>query len=124
MKKLLNKKFILILASTITLLVVLTIAMIFLTKENTKTFIQGGYIIASGKEEENSTKYYFDEGTSYKTNVNSELVFKDTSGEKVNVETNNFLHYKNGVEPSVRTLFEIAEYFGCSVDDLLTKENK
>lgn len=96
MKKLLNKKFILILASTITLLVVLTIAMIFLTKENTKTFIQGGYIIASGKEEESSTKYYFDEGTSYKTNVNLELVFKDTSGEKVNVETNNFLHYKNG----------------------------
>lgn len=97
MKKLLNKKFILILASTITLLVVLSIAMIFLTKENIKTFKQGGYIIASGIEEEsNGIKYYFDEGTTYKTNVNEELVFKDTSGEKVNVETYNFLHYIDG----------------------------
>lgn len=32
----------------------------------------------------------------------------------------NILRYKNGVEPSIRTLFEIAEYFGCTVDDLLS----
>ncbi len=30
--------------------------------------------------------------------------------------------YKNGVEPSVRTLLEIAKYFGCSIDDLLKRE--
>lgn len=30
--------------------------------------------------------------------------------------------YKNGVEPSVRTLLEIAKYFGCSTDDLLKRE--
>lgn len=94
MKKLLNKKFALILGSTITLLIVLTVAIVFLTKENTKSFVRGGYIIASSKE--NSTKYYFDEGTTYKTNVNKELVFTDTSGEKVNVETDNFLHYIDG----------------------------
>lgn len=133
MKKLLNKKFILILASTITLLVVLTIAMIFLTKENTKTFIQGGYIIASGKEEESSTKYYFDEGTSYKTNVNSELVFKDTSGEKVNVETENFLHYtnggikflKNGVIMDLESLdSKIVPYYNITNKSILEYSNK
>lgn len=96
MKKLLNKKFILILTSTITLLVVLSVAMIFLTKENVKSFNKGGYIIASGVKEEASVKYYFDEGTSYKTNVNEELVFKDSSGEKVNVLRDNFLHYVDG----------------------------
>ena len=95
MKKLINKKFILILVSTITLLVVLSTAMIFLTKENTKSFKKSGYIIASGKADD-SIKYYFDEGTTYKTNVNSELVFKDSTGEKVNVETANFLHYTDG----------------------------
>lgn len=94
MKKLFNKRFALILGSTITLLIVLTVAIVFLTKENTKSFVRGGYIIASSKE--NSTKYYFDEGTTYKTNVNKELVFTDTSGEKVNVETDNFLHYIDG----------------------------
>ena len=34
----------------------------------------------------------------------------------------NVLRYKNGVEPSIRTLFEIANYFNCSVDDLLTRQ--
>jgi len=94
MKKLFNKRFILILGSTITLLVILAVAMVFLTKENTKTFTREGYIIASSKEESN--KYYFEKGTSYKQNINSELVFTDTTGQKVNVETDNFLHYTDG----------------------------
>ena len=32
--------------------------------------------------------------------------------------------YKNGVEPSVRTLFEIANYFDCYIDDLLSHTTK
>lgn len=95
MKKMFNKKFFLILGSTILLLVVLSVAMIFLTKENVKTFKKEGYIIATGNEEA-STKYYFDEGTSYKTNISSQLVFKDSSGEKVTVDTDNFMHYIDG----------------------------
>ena len=35
----------------------------------------------------------------------------------------NVIRYKKGVEPSIRTLFEISQYFDCSIDDLLTKEN-
>lgn len=95
MKKMFNKKFFLMLGSTITLLVVLSVAMIFLTKENTKTFTKEGYIIASSKEEA-SIKYYFDEGTSYKKNISSELVFEDKSGEKVTVAIDNFMHYTDG----------------------------
>ena len=34
----------------------------------------------------------------------------------------NVLRYKKGIGPSVRTLFEIANFFDCSVDDLLTRE--
>ena len=95
MKKMFNKKFLLILGSSITLLIVLSVAMIFLTKENVKTFTKEGYIIASGKEDA-SIKYYFDEGTNYKQNISSQLVFTDSSGEKVTVDTDNFMHYVDG----------------------------
>lgn len=95
MKKMFNKKFFLILGSAITLLVVLSVAMIFLTKENTKTFTKEGYIIATGVEGK-SDKYYFDKGTTYKQNISSQLVFKDSSGEKVTVAKDNFMHYTDG----------------------------
>ena len=94
MKKMFNKKFFLILGSAVVLLIVLSIAMIFLTKENIKTFTKEGYIIASGNE--STEKYYFEEGTSYKKNINSQIVFTDTKGEKVAVETDNFMHYNDG----------------------------
>ena len=41
---------------------------------------------------------------------------------EMNYQKDNILRYKYGTTPSLRTLFEIAEYFGCFVDDLLTKE--
>ena len=94
MKKMFNKKFFLILGSAITLLIVLSIGMILLTKENAKTFSKEGYIITSGKED--TAKYYFEEGTTYKKNINSQLVFTDKNGDKVAVETNNFMHYTDG----------------------------
>ena len=40
----------------------------------------------------------------------------------LNYSKDNVLRYKKGVEPSLRTLFEIAQYFQCSIDDLLVKE--
>ena len=38
----------------------------------------------------------------------------------LNYAKDNVLRYKKGINPSIRTLFEIAEYFNCSVEDLLT----
>mgnify|MGYP003289650430 CR=1 FL=1 len=32
------------------------------------------------------------------------------------------LRYKNGTTPSIRTLIEIAQYFNCTIDDLLTHQ--
>ena len=51
------------------------------------------------------------------SNISSRQFCKD-----LNYAKDNVLRYKNGVEPSIRTLFEIANYFNCSVDDLLTKQ--
>ena len=132
MKKLLNKKFFLMLGSSIVFLIILAVAMIFLTKENTKSFSKSGYIIASGKEAK-STKYYFDEGTTYKLNVNSEIVFKDTSGEKVNVETDNFMHYldggmkflKNGVIMDLESINNtVVPYYNITNKSILEYSNK
>lgn len=43
---------------------------------------------------------------------------------EMNYQKDNIKRYENGVEPSVRTLFEIVNYFGCSFDDLLTRKNE
>ena len=37
----------------------------------------------------------------------------------LNYAKDNVLRYKKGVLPTIRTLFEIAEYFNCNIDDLL-----
>ncbi len=42
----------------------------------------------------------------------------------LNYSKDNVLRYRKGVEPSLRTLFEIADYFDCSIDDLLIHEKE
>lgn len=41
---------------------------------------------------------------------------------ELNYQKDALTRYKQGVYPSLRTLFEIASFFGCSVDDLLVHE--
>ncbi len=43
---------------------------------------------------------------------------KDLHYAKDNIST-----YKNEVIPNIQTLLETAEYFGCTIEDLLTKED-
>ena len=40
----------------------------------------------------------------------------------LNYAKDNILRYKKGVEPNIQTLLEIAEYFDCTVDCLLSRE--
>lgn len=40
---------------------------------------------------------------------------------ELNYAKDNINRYKNGVTPTIRTLYEIADYFHCNIDDLLTK---
>lgn len=41
---------------------------------------------------------------------------------EVHISKDNILRYKNGANPSLRTLLEVAKYFNCFVDDLLATE--
>lgn len=104
MKKIMSdKSFWLILVISIVSLVVLTVGVIFLTRENAKEFYSAGYIISSTATK--SDKYYFNNDTVYKENVFNEYIFKDTSNNKVSTSKDNFIHYldnslsfmKNGV---------------------------
>lgn len=42
---------------------------------------------------------------------------------ELNYSRENITRWKNGTEPSVQTILEIAKYFSCSTDDLLVRES-
>ncbi len=77
--------------------------------------------------DENNFKPYSENQTEF---YNILLNLINTSGisirkfcKDLNYSKDNVIRYKKGVEPSVRTLLEIAKYFQCSVDELLIKKN-
>jgi len=103
MRKIGGKNFWIILIISIVTLIVLTIGVIFLTRESAKVFYSAGYIINSTAS--NTDRYYFDDNTVYKENVFEEYVFKNADDKEVTTTKDNFIHYldnslsfmKNGV---------------------------
>ena len=103
MKKLGGKSFWIILSISIVSLIILTVGVILLTRENSKEFYSAGYIINSTTTKSN--KIYFKDNTVYKENVFDEYVFKDNDNKEVSTKKDNFIHYldnslsfmKNGV---------------------------
>ena len=76
----------------------LTISVLQVQKQNTKAFIDEGYILQSksnGQVQE-VERYYFNANGTYKKQYNDKISFKDTAGEDITVEEANFLHYTNG----------------------------
>ena len=67
-------------------------------RKNTKVFSESGYILQSktGAKVQEVERYYFNANENYKKQYNQKVVFKDTSGENISVEEDNFLHYTNG----------------------------
>lgn len=104
MKKIMSdKSFWLILIISIVSLIVLTVGVVFLTRQNAKEFYSAGYIINSTATKSN--KYYFNDDTVYEENIFNEYVFKDKDNNEVSASKENFIHYndnslsfmKNGV---------------------------
>lgn len=81
-------------------------------------FYSSGYILESNsasevevKPEEGTeatqntqgvSRYYFSENTTYKEKYNEKAIFKDTEGESVKVNLDNFVHYTNGSISSLK----------------------
>ena len=72
---------------------------------------------------ENKFVPYTTPGLNFYNNVMSFLKKRNVSGRKfcreLNCSRNNLNFWKNGTEPTVQTVLEVAKYFNCLVDDLL-----
>lgn len=58
-----------------------------------KTFEGSGYIL---KYSQDNQRYYFEQETKYKNTYNNQITFKNTDGEKIAVDKDNFIHYDDG----------------------------
>lgn len=58
-------------------------------------FYNDGYIIAETNESGSSNKYYFSGNSKYKTNYDETITITDTSDNKVNIQSNSFVHYND-----------------------------
>ena len=88
------KKYILFL-----LLILVVVADVFIvnaimvTRDLNIDFANSGYIL---KYTDDAKRYYFGENTTYKKSYDEKVVFKDTEGDKVVIDKNNFIHYGDG----------------------------
>ena len=82
--------FIFIIGVSILFIMVITFAAVALTKKSTTNFPEDGYVLSSNK------KIDFNSGTSYRLNLNKEIVFTSTEGKEKSVNLDSFIHYKNG----------------------------
>ena len=94
MKKILDSKFLFILALSLIVLLVLGIGAFYLSRDNNATFVKSGYVLnpLSAKSE----KYFFNENTGYKENLSSMIEFKDVDDKGVTIFKDSFLHYTDG----------------------------
>ena len=58
-------------------------------------FIYDGYILQASNKE-NVERYYFNQNEKYENKYNEKIIFKDTEGDKITTESNNFIHYTDG----------------------------
>ena len=91
MKKLLDSKFLFILALSVVVLIVLGVGAFYLFDDSDAVFVKDGYILnpLSAKNE----KYLFSKDTEYRENLSAMVVFNDTEDKEVSVFKDSFLHY-------------------------------
>ena len=74
------------------------------------------------KDENNFSYYTYDEKTFYE-NLIKMIKSKNLSQRQfcrnLNYSRDNIIRWKKGIIPSVQSLLEISQYFGCSIDELL-----
>ena len=90
MNKLYKGNFIFIVGFSILFIMVLSFGALSLTKKNSESFASDGYILSSNK------KYDFNSGTTYRLNLNKDIVFVSQDGKEASVNMDSFVHYSNG----------------------------
>ena len=94
MKKVMDSKFLFILALSIIVLIILGIGAFYLFDDSDAVFVKDGYVLnpLSAKSE----KYLFNENTKYKENLSSMIVFDDVDKVETTILKESFLHYNDG----------------------------
>ena len=94
MKKLIDSKFLFIVALSLIVLIILGIGAFYLFDDSDATFVKNGYVLnpLSSKNE----KYFFNENTTYKENLSSMIEFKDVDDVEVTILKDSFIHYMDG----------------------------
>lgn len=130
MKKLFDSKFLIISALSIVTLILLIVFSFFLFDRNESKFVKSGYII--NPLSATSEKYFFDEGTGYRENLSSMVVFNDVDSNEVKVLRDSFVHYedgsisllKNGAILDVDSIHNnLALFYNISNDSVIEKDN-
>ena len=125
-----KNKFAFIIAISLLTLILLVAGAVILYQDKSKTFKNEGYIISTTTKKNN--KYYFSPNTKYKSNVDNDIVFKDSDSKKVTVSSENFVHYQNGslaflTKGAILNLNEInssaMNYYNVDNDDIITYKN-
>lgn len=91
MKKLFNGKFLIILASSITTLILLVVGAFYLFDKDQDKFVKSGYVINPLSEK--VERYFFDEDTGYHVNLSQMVEFSDVEDNDVSILKDSFLHY-------------------------------
>lgn len=129
MKKLFDSKFLIISALSIITLILLIVFSFFLFNRNEAEFVKSGYIINPLSSV--SEKYFFDEGTGYRENLSSMVVFNDVDDKEVKVLRDSFIHYedgsiallKNGAILDTDSIHDgMALFYNISSDSLIEKD--
>lgn len=94
MKKLFNGKFLVIVASSIVMLILLIVGAFSLFNKDEDKFVKSGYIINPLSEK--TERYFFDEDTGYHVNLSQMVEFTDVDKKDVTVLKDSFLHYTDG----------------------------
>ena len=91
MKKLFNSRFLFILASSLVVLILLTVGAFYLFEDEDDAFVKSGYVL--NPLSSTVEKYFFDENVGYKENLSSMIEFKDVDENKVLILKDSFIHY-------------------------------
>ena len=91
MKKLFNSRFLIIIASSLVVLILLVVGAFYLFDDKDAVFVKSGYVL--NPLSSTSEKYYFDENVGYRKNLSSMIEFVDVDDKTVSVLADSFIHY-------------------------------
>lgn len=94
------KKEIFVFVSVLLIIILIYVFGFRIIQSKYNEFPMSGHILVQNQNGK-TTRYYFNDGTKYKNEINNKVSFEDTDNKKINISNKSFVHYSNG---SISTL--------------------